>query len=84
MYVCRIQWEESFLKPKELAVVEIMVLYPIGNVIYYSASGGAAAIAYLVCPETPKWADDVADVAGDTKHYDDLDDYYDYIFMNSR
>ncbi len=33
-------------------------LYPIGNMIYYSASGGVVAIAYLVCPETPKWADD--------------------------
>lgn len=49
----------KILKGAVMAVVEILKgLYSIGNVIYYSASGGAAAIAYLTCPETPAWADD--------------------------
>ena len=49
----------KLLKGAVMAVVDILKgLYSIGNVIYYSVSGGVAAIAYLTCPDTPEWAND--------------------------
>jgi hypothetical protein len=35
-------------------------------VIYYSVSGGVAAIAYLTCPDTPEWANDAL---GESEEY---------------
>jgi hypothetical protein len=47
------------IKGAVMAVVDLLKgLYSIGNMIYYSASGDVAAIAYLTCPDTPEWAND--------------------------
>lgn len=60
-----IQWK--IIKGAVMAVVDILKgLYSIGNVIYYSVSGGVAAIAYLTCPDTPEWANDAL---GESEEY---------------
>lgn len=60
-----VQWKVT--KGAIMAVVDILKgLYSIGNVIYYSVSGGVAAIAYLTCPDTPEWANDAL---GESEEY---------------
>ena len=54
-------------KGSVMAIVDLIKgLYSIGNVVYYSTSGGVAALAYLIYPDTPAWADDAL---GESEEY---------------
>lgn len=54
------------IKGAAMAVVDLVKgLFSIGNMLYYGVSSDVAAIAYLVCPETPEWASDALDESED-------------------